>query len=291
MELLQLRYFQKVAQLENVTQAAKYFSVPQPSMSQAMARLERELNTQLFERRSGRLFLNEKGRLFLGHVERMLKELDSGIAAVNADPGVISGPVSIKVMENHRFVLTCIPEFSKQWSDVQIAVSHGYHEDPDLPCDLCICSHPTYKRMTAAVPLIRESVVLAVHQDHPLAGQKSIPIEALRGQRLISLPPQTALHGLTLKHCRAAGFEPNIPIVCDDPYFIRKYVSENMGVALAPAISWKGRFRDNTVLVPITAPEIRLTSYLLWDDSRYLSPAAVCFRDFLLEQAKAFSRI
>ena len=34
----------------------------------------------------------------------------------------------------------------------------------------------------------------------------------------------------------------------------------------------------------------RLTSYLLWDDSRYLSPAAVCFRDFLLEQAKAFSR-
>ena len=57
MELLQLRYFQKVAELESVTKAARYFSIPQPSMSQAIARLERDLNTRLFERRNGKLFL------------------------------------------------------------------------------------------------------------------------------------------------------------------------------------------------------------------------------------------
>ena len=41
MELLQLRYFQKVAEMESMTQAARYFSIPQPSMSQSIARLEK----------------------------------------------------------------------------------------------------------------------------------------------------------------------------------------------------------------------------------------------------------
>lgn len=289
MELLQLRYFQKVAELENVTRAAKYFSVPQPSMSQAISRLERDLNVKLFERRNGKLFLNEKGRAFLVYVERTLQDLDNGIAAVTGDSEKISGPVSIKIMENHRFILTCIPKFAQLYPDVSISVSHGYYEDQDVSYDLCISSQPSYKRMTAFAPLIRERVVLAVHEDHPFAQRKSVDISDLQGQKLISLPAQSALHSLTIQHCRARGFDPLMPIICDDPYFVRKYVSENMGIALAPSVSWKGRFRENTVLVDLASPEIYVSSYLIWDDTHYNSPAVNRFREFLLAEAKGFS--
>lgn len=289
MELLQLRYFQKVAELENVTKAAKYFSVPQPSMSQAISRLERDLNAKLFERRNGKLFLNEKGKAFLFYVERMLQELDNGVAAVAADTGKISGPVSIKIMENHRFVLTCIPRFAQMYPDVRIAISHGYHEDQDVSYDLCISSQTTYKRMTNYAPLLTEPVVLAVHEAHPLAKRERVGIADLQGQKLISLPAQSQLHSLTIKLCREQGFEPQMPIICDDPYFVRKYVSENMGIALAPSVSWKGRFRENTVLVPMEAPRIFVSSYLIWDESHYASPAVHRFREFLLTEAKAFS--
>lgn len=289
MELLQLRYFQKVAELENVTKAAKYFSVPQPSMSQAISRLERDLNVKLFERRNGKLFLNEKGKAFLIYVEKTLQELDNGVAAVTGDLERISGPVSIKIMENHRFILTCIPKFSKLYPDVSISASHGYYEDQDVTYDLCISSQTSYKRMTAYAPLIRERIVLAVHEDHPFAKRDRVEIADLQGQKLISLPAQSALHASTLKLCRAQGFDPIIPIICDDPYFIRKYVSENMGIALAPSISWKGRFRENTVLVPIESPEIFVSSYLIWDDTRYSSPAVHRFREFLFSEASSFS--
>ena len=289
MELLQLRYFQKVAELENVTKAARYFSVPQPSMSQAIARLEKELNTKLFERRNGKLFLNAKGQEFLVYVERMLQELDRGVAAVTVAREKISGPVSIKIMENHRFILTCIPKFSELYPDVSIYASHGYYEDQDVSYDLCISSKTGYKRMNTSVPLIQERLVLAVHEDHPLATRESVRIEDLQGQKIITLPAQSELHAKTLKLCRERGFEPTIPVVCDDPYFIRKYVSENMGVALAPSISWAGRFRQNTVLVPIRDPEIFVTSYLVWDDTHYESPAVHRFREFLLEEAKTFA--
>ena len=48
MELLQLRYFQKVAELESITKAATFYMIPQPSMSQTISRLEKELKVKLF---------------------------------------------------------------------------------------------------------------------------------------------------------------------------------------------------------------------------------------------------
>lgn len=286
MELLQLRYFQKVAEVESITKASNFFMIPQPSMSQTISRLEKELGVRLFDRRNGKLFLNERGRQLLSYVNRALQELDNGVTAVTEQTETISGTVKVKVMENHRFILTCIPKFAELYPDVSISVSHGYYEDPDVTYDLCISSRMTYRNMTACKALIKELLVLAVHENNPLAARKSASILDLKGEKLISLPRQSSLHALTLNHCRAHGFEPLIPIICDDPYFIRKYVSDDMGIALAPAVSWKGRFRKNTVLVPMEDPHLCVTSYLLWDDKRYLSPAVRKFRDYLLTEAK-----
>ena len=286
MELLQLRYFQKVAELESITKASRFYMIPQPSMSQTISRLERELGVRLFDRRNGKLFLNEQGQCFLNYVNSSLRELDNGIAAVTDQPEVITGTVKVKVMENHRFILTCIPQFAKRYPDVTISVSHGYYEDPAVHYDLCISSQNAYRNLTVSQPLIQEPLVLAVQKDHPLAGLQKASVRDLQGQKLISLPQQSALYSVTVDQCRAAGFEPLIPIVCDDPYFIRKYVSEGMGIALAPSISWKGRFRENTVLIPMEEPDLWVCSYLHWDDNCYLSPAVRKFRDFLLEEAQ-----
>ena len=188
MELLQLKYFQKVAELESITEAARYFSIPQPSMSQVILRLERDLNVKLFERRNGKLFLNEKGKTFLASVEKMLRELDNGVASVTGDSDRISGPVSIKVMENHRLVLTCVPTFLKQYPEVKFTISHGYHDEKDGEYDLCISSETTFQNLKESSPLLNERLILAVHEEHPLASRKSVRISDLQGESLISMP-------------------------------------------------------------------------------------------------------
>ena len=272
--------------MESITKASNFFMIPQPSMSQTISRLEKELGVKLFDRRNGKLFLNERGRNFLRYVNQSLLDLENGIAAVTEQAENISGTVKIKVMENHRFILTCIPKFAERYPDVSISVSHGYYEDPDVTYDPCVTSRMAYRNMTASEALIKEQLVLAVHENNPLAAQLTASIADLQGQKLISLPRQSSLHSLTLNHCRAHGFEPLIPIICDDPYFIRKYISDDMGIALAPAVSWKGRFRNNTVLIPMDDPNLCVTSFLLWDENRYLSPAIRKFRDYLLTEAK-----
>ncbi|MBR0521261.1 MAG: LysR family transcriptional regulator [Spirochaetales bacterium] len=239
MELLQLRYFQTVARMESITSAANYYGVPQPSMSQAISSLEESLGgVKLFDRRKSRVFLNDKGKLFLEYVDKALLELDKGVDLLSdKTKDVVSGTVRLKIMENHRQVLTCIPEFSKLYPNVNFFVSHGYQEEASVSYDICISSNTSYKHMSWHVPFIRESLVLAVHQKSPLANRESISINELRNQKFITTSPQSELYDKTVKWCREKGFEPNIQVFCDDPYYIRKYVSEEMGVALAPSVS------------------------------------------------------
>ena len=68
MELLHLNYFREVAAVENITKAAKKLYVSQPALSTAIARLEKELDFLLFERKGNRIELTEAGRCFLEYV-------------------------------------------------------------------------------------------------------------------------------------------------------------------------------------------------------------------------------
>ena len=74
MEMHQLRYFAKVAELGNVTRAAEACHVSQPSLSQQIAKLERELGQPLLERLGRGVRLTEAGRLFRRHADQILSQ-------------------------------------------------------------------------------------------------------------------------------------------------------------------------------------------------------------------------
>lgn len=286
MELLQLRYFQTIAQFESVTHAANHYHIPQSAMSQTLKRLERELgDIRLFDRRNNRIYLNENGRRFLESVNIALSALDDGVRSLKSQDETLSGPIHLLVMDNRRFITNCVSKFAERNPDVNFHICHDFYSGQDADYDLCISSNMSYKQMKASFPLVHERIVLAVHEQHPLAKRESISLSELQMEKFITQSIHSTLYNLTIERCRAFGFEPHISIICDDPYFVRKYVSQNMGVALAPSLSWSGRFRENTCLIPIVDPPIYTTSYLLWNDRRYQSPAVTAFRCFLKEEA------
>lgn len=286
MELLQLKYFLTVAKMESVTRAAAHHRIPQPAMSQTIARLEKELGgVRLFDRKNNRIYLNENGRLFQSYVENALLELENGVQAMRSKGENVSGSIRILALEGRRFCFDCVSHFAEAYPHISFSISHDYSGESGSEYDLCISTVRAHGQMQASAPLICEPLVLAVHETHPLADQPAIRLSDLRDEKFITMSPRSTLYALTYEHCRSAGFEPHIPFICDDPYYIRKYVSENMGISLAPAISWAGRFRSNTKLIPVSDPPLQMTSYLLWDDKRYLSSAVRTFRDYMLSQA------
>ena len=76
MELLHLHYFRTVAEELNFTHAAKRLFISQPALSMTIKKLERELDTELFNRNGRTITLTNQGRILLQSVEKIENELE-----------------------------------------------------------------------------------------------------------------------------------------------------------------------------------------------------------------------
>src|SRR3954453_4750836 len=95
MELHQLRYFVAVAELESFTRAAERCLVAQPSLSQQIIKLEKELGQPLFERLGRCVRLTEAGRTLYEQAVPILAavaEAKRRVADASTEPG---GAVSV----------------------------------------------------------------------------------------------------------------------------------------------------------------------------------------------------
>src|SRR6266542_2686972 len=72
MELHQLRYFAAIARTGSFSRAAEHCHVSQPSLSQQIAKLEKQLDQRLFDRLGRRVLLTDAGRLLLERAEAIL---------------------------------------------------------------------------------------------------------------------------------------------------------------------------------------------------------------------------
>lgn len=284
MELLQLRYFYTAAKFESISRAARHYNLPQPALSQTISRLERELGVQLFDRLGNRVALNERGRLFYREVGRMLQTLEDGVAAVREGEEP-SGEIRLLVLEHRSAVLRWVAQFSGSHPQVLFSICHDLYGEGGFEWDLCISSQLPWISMGESAPLIREEILLAVPQGHPLWSREQVKLVQLAGERFISLSPRSSLSRITLRHCQDQGFTPRSAIVCDDPYSLRGYLSMGMGIAFVPSVSWRGLLGENIRLLPMEE-KIYRDSRLIWDGERRLPTAVRLFRDFVLERAR-----
>ena len=78
MNLQQLYYFQKIAECQQYTLAAKELHVTQAALSYAISNLEHELNVKLFDRKGKHIILTQCGAAYLSCVRDALQALDRG---------------------------------------------------------------------------------------------------------------------------------------------------------------------------------------------------------------------
>jgi DNA-binding transcriptional LysR family regulator len=94
----QLRYFLAVVDAGSVHRAAEQLYVAQPSVSQALRALERDLGSLLFHRTGRRLVLTAAGRALIGPAREVMRGLDLARATVEAVEGLLGGELVIATM-------------------------------------------------------------------------------------------------------------------------------------------------------------------------------------------------
>ena len=91
MNLQQLYYFRKLAEVQHYTEAAKALYITQPSLSDSIASLEHELSVSLFQKKGRGVQLTKYGQEFYEYVNQALGILEHGIAAVREKSDSVTG--------------------------------------------------------------------------------------------------------------------------------------------------------------------------------------------------------
>jgi LysR family transcriptional regulator, nitrogen assimilation regulatory protein len=97
MELRQLRYFVKIADMGSMSRASKALHISQPSLSHQMAQLEDELGKPLFTRIPSGVLMTAEGEAFYRQALQILRQIDDIRGVV--DSAQLGGHVSIALVQ------------------------------------------------------------------------------------------------------------------------------------------------------------------------------------------------
>jgi LysR family nitrogen assimilation transcriptional regulator len=127
MDLKQLEYFVRVAELGSFTRAAVALDIAQPALSRQVRLLEVELHQTLLTRNGRGAVPTEAGKLLLAHGRGILHQVDRAREELGRVRGSLAGRVAVGLPSSLARVLT-VPltrAFRQQMPDATISISEG----------------------------------------------------------------------------------------------------------------------------------------------------------------------
>ncbi|SFC74478.1 LysR family transcriptional regulator [Streptomyces aidingensis] len=247
MQLHQLRYFTAVAETRHFTRAAEREHVAQPSLSQQIQALERELGAGLFHRARGHITLTDAGEALLPLARRILADTETARREVQEVARLRRGRVRLGAPPS--LCAGLVPEvlraFHDRYPGVELRIRESGSQDlvrvladGELDLALVITPLPVQAPALVTAELLREELVVVSAPDAPppVRGRRRLRVADLRGRPLAMYRHGYDLRDYTLAVCRAAGFEPVLSVQGGEMDAVLGFVRAGLGMALVPAM-------------------------------------------------------
>ena len=284
MEMQQLQNFYVIAQCESLTKAAQKLHTSQPSLSRSLHSLENELGAPLFDRVGRNIVLNDAGRFALSKVIDVLDsaesiKLDISDFIHNKNFSVdIYSPVPMGEFED------IIIGFKEQYPNVRLRMaSWNSTKLKTVKPSITFFASPHIHKEPNYLLLGEEQVCLAVSRNNSLSNASSVSLASLSDVPFVSTLCDSPFYSIISKMYSQAGFKPNTVIEDQDYNRVMSYVAHDFGVALAPSITWFGRWHEQVVSIPLNDIHGKRYLYLKWPENSVMNWATLRFRDFVIK--------
>lgn len=192
--LSQLYYFKKLAELQHYSRAAKELFISQPTLSGSMSSLEKELGVVLFERDGRSVSLTSYGQVFYEYVKASLQELDDGISVLRNRKSDTGGALNLgtifTIQDDYLPALVSSycgglgrSVFIKTYQGFSNYLTQQLHEGT---LDVAFCGKRENEPDIAYYPITYRNLVLCVRDDHPLAERSRVSFADLSRYSLYS---------------------------------------------------------------------------------------------------------
>lgn len=262
MKFRHLKYFLTLAEELSFSRAAQKLFISQPPLTRQIQQLEEELQVQLFKRTHKGVELTEAGKHFKREAEKILYLTTRSVERTRlADKGAL-GQLDIGYFGSAIFniIPTLLQQYRTLYPNVSISLrTLSKIEQIDALRDgrLTIGFNRLFPEAADMVVerVLSERIVLAVHNNNPLAARRQLSLKSIAKEPLILFPNKArpSLADEVISLCREAGFTPNVIQETEDVVTSIALVSLGFGICCVPESSANLKL-PNVVYVPIKSP-------------------------------------
>lgn len=282
MNLSQLYYFRKLAELQHYTKAAKELFITQPTLSGSISSLEQELGVSLFQKAGRNVELTKYGAEFLKYVNASLEQLDKGIAIMKGysgegDGGIIDLGCIItlqtdylpRLLNGYSSVNEHKTEFNinqKPSQDLLSGVVAGNH-------DVAFCAFDAgFDASLQQIPVVEQQLVVAMSPSSSLAAKPYLTLDDLREESLITYRDEVPL-GQSVKNLLDGFGIDQVRYVYEDESILAGFAANGSDIALMLDTFFPHSVED-IVVKPLYNNELEKrrychTIYLVYSEKNY----------------------
>lgn len=268
MDLRQLEYFVRVAELGSFTRAALQLGVTQPALSKHLRLLEVELRQNLLTRNGRGATPTEAGKRLLEHGRGILHQVALAKEDLSSARGELSGLVSIGLPPSLSRLLT-VPltkAFQAELPMAKLRLTEGFSvqmlESLRLGnLDIAVMYNPSVAADLESTLLLAEALMLISASQAGIDLADSITLQAASRLPLIVPSRPNAFRQLLDIELTRLGSKPKIVMEVDGLNAILSLVQEGLGHAVLPNYTLAHYPKDSFAVRAITQP--KLTSQLM----------------------------
>ncbi len=262
--LKQLRAFCGAARLESIARAAHELSLSQPSVSQQVRALEKELSVKLFERRGPRIILSPAGKSLYDLAMPLLLDMDR-LPEIFSERFVNSLSGKVHIVAGLTSAVYILPFYLKAFQtrhpSVRIRVTNVGG------CDMMAALHTgtadfgigalDFPPCELEFHSVRSSsLVLIAPPHHPLVDIDKATPEQITHWPIILPPPGT--YGRQVADYLGAyfGIRYDVALETTGWSILKRYVESDLGIAFVPDLCLTSR--DKLRVIPVSDSIARL---------------------------------
>ncbi|MFI1801239.1 transcriptional regulator CynR [Streptomyces sp. NPDC020379] len=292
LELRHLRYLLAVAEHANFTRAAEELHISQPTLSQQIKQLERNVGAQLLDRTGRTVRLTDAGATYVHYARRALRDLAAAERAVLdvADlsrghlrlaltptfTAYLVGPLAAELHARHPGITLDVQEMA------QDRIETGLLADE---LDLGIAFHGPHLPGITATALYTETLGLVTGAPRPGGQQDPLPVRDLTGRHLALLSADFATRGHIDAYFTAHKVRPHIAMEANSVQALTEIVRRTpLATVLPDAVTHDHPHLEPVPLEPALPAR---TVALLRRESAYQSAAARAFTHLIQQLVRA----
>ena len=287
MNLQQLYYFRKLAEVQHYTEAAKALYITQPSLSDSIASLESELSVALFQKKGRGIELTKYGQEFYQYVNQALGVLEHGIAIMKEKSDSLTGTIDVGCIPT--LLGDFLPDALDLYHEKHPQVNFNIFQDKSIPVaegvsagdyDIGFCSMVENKEDLVFVPITYQELIVIVRNGHPLARYDSMELTALRDYTLSTYRDTIPIGKTIRKVLKDKGLEAAYSY--DDEISIAGRINRSSKAAIVADTPFLKQF-DNLKKIHLTdVPLGTRMLYMVYSKKNFITAAVEAFANFMV---------